>query len=280
MKKLTLFVLLLLASFLFFSCEKEKSGLIDSKLTGPFITSAFLRYSALNLDTTTGGAVTHLPNGQYEVTDSFTVHVTDDNGLQSITQVTYQVALPGSVDYVTSGQLNRVITDSSGVTYNGQFTFFLGRNDVGIYTVEAIAIDQFNLSSNAEQASLVVTRRSSIPQVTAAGVPDTVTLPSGGTELIKLTATVADSDGLGAIAEVYFYSLNSTDPTHKFDLLDDGNTNGPGGSGDVLAGDGIYTITVVLSDHPGVRKTYAFEFHALDKTGDVSPPLTKYLTVK
>lgn len=277
MKKLTLFALLFLASLLFLSCEKEKSGLIDPKLTGPFITSAFLRDAAVNLDTTTSAAVIHLPNGLYEVTDSFAVHVTDDNGLQSITQVTYQVYLPGSTDYAASGPLNRGTTDSSGVTYYGQFSFILGRSDIGIYKVEAVANDQFNLSSNAEQTSLIVSRRNSIPQVTSADVPDTVTLALGGTVLITMTATVADSDGAGDITEVYFYSLNSTDPTKKFDLLDDGNAGGL--SGDALAGDGIYTITVVLSDHPGVRKTYGFEFHAQDKAGAISPRLTKYLTV-
>jgi len=278
MKKLTFFALMFLASFLFLSCEKEKSGLIDSKLTGPLITSAFLRDVALNLDTTTSGAVTRLSSDLYQVTDSFSVRVTDDNGLQSITQVTYRVYLPGSTDYVTSGPLNRGNTDSSAVTYNRQFSFILGRNDIGTYKVEAVASDQFNLSSNTEQTSLIVSRRNSIPQVTGADVPDTVTLAAGATVLITMTATVADSDGAGDITEVYFYSLNSTDPTHKFALLDDGDTYGL--SGDALAGDGIYTITVGLSDHPGVRKTYAFEFHAQDKAGAVSPPLTKYLTVK
>ncbi|MGA2622765.1 MAG: hypothetical protein ABSF91_02845 [Bacteroidota bacterium] len=281
MKKLTLFALLFLASFLFFSCEKEKSGLIDPKLTGPFITSASLRAPALNLDTTTGSAVTHLPKGQYEITDPFTVHVTDVNGIQNITQVTYRVYLPGVTDYVTSGTLNRGITDSAGVFYSGQVSFIIGRNDVGIYKVEAVASDQFNLSSNAEETSLLVSRRNSIPQVTSADVPDTVTLAKRATVLITMTATASDSDGQGDIARVYFYSLDGPDSTFKFVLLDDGNANSL--SGDVLAGDGIYTITVKLIDKPPpaapVRKSYRFVFHAEDKAGAVSPPLTKTMVV-
>ena len=95
-----------------------------------------------------------------------------------------------------------------------------------------------------------------------------------------MTAAVVDSDGIADVREVFFYSLNSTNPSFKFILYDDGSLNSIPPSGDLVAGDGTYTITVKLVDTPTVRKTYTFEFHALDKQGAAAPIVSKRLTVQ
>ena len=45
-------------------------------------------------------------------------------------------------------------------------------------------------------------------------------------------------------------------------------------------GTGVYTITVKLVDSPTVRRTFQFEFHAVDRQGADSGPSLHYLTVQ
>jgi hypothetical protein len=85
-----------------------------------------------------------------------------------------------------------------------------------------------------------------------------------------------DPDGLEDIQEVYFRSLDSSDPQRKFFLLDDGDL---AGSGDRVAGDGVFSIIVELL--PGTpARTFRFAFQAQDTFGDTSATILHSLTVR
>jgi hypothetical protein len=96
-----------------------------------------------------------------------------------------------------------------------------------------------------------------------------------------MSIAAADSDGLADIAEVYFRSLNSSDPTAKFFLFDDGGTVQRNGitSGDPLAGDGTFSIIVQLPS-TSTTGTRLFAFQAKDTFGDTSATVTHSLEVR
>ncbi len=166
---------------------------------------------------------------------------------------------------------------STTAEFAANISFVIQRSEAGTYRIELFAQNLANGVSNYLQLPLRITRNNSVPTILAAQVPDSIYLPPGDSLLIKMTVAVHDSDGPGDIAGVFFYSLNSSDPTRQFFLSDDGNVGGI--SGDQLAGDGTYTITVKLLDQGNVRRTFEFEFHALDLQGSDSGPILKPLTV-
>ena len=222
-----------------------------------------------------------LPNGDYKITATLLVEAKNLDGSPEIRSVFYRIYRPSSSDYFSQGIMSRKIDnqDSTSLDFTSNLTFVISRVEVGAYRIEVYAMDISNLPSNTIQVALLITRNNSTPQLTSAMVPDTVLLPPGDSLLIKMFAAASDSDGLSDISEVFFYSLNSSDPTRKFQLLDDGSANPSSLSGDALAGDGTYTITVKLLDQGDVRRTFNFEFHAVDRQGAESLPVIKTLTV-
>lgn len=273
-----IYFLFIALSFTISSCEKEKEGIIDSNFSAPFISSVTIPHNILNLDTTTSSSVTLLPNGTYRITDSLFAQTTSVSGAQTIKSIYYRIYRPGSDNHFSSGILSPSISNLTTTLYSGSFSFIVDRTEAGSYKIEVFAENSSGNTSNFVQVSLMITRNNSTPVILSTVVPDTVYLPPGDSLLIRMTAAIADSDGISDIQEVFFYSLNSSDPTRKFPLLDDGNINSI--SGDVLQGDGVYTITVKLLDQGNVRRTFEFEFHAVDRQGSNSASVLRMLTVQ
>ena len=94
-----------------------------------------------------------------------------------------------------------------------------------------------------------------------------------------MTVKAADADGQPDIKEVFFLSLDASNPTFKYILLDDGG--GPTGlSGDLVAGDSVYTIIVNVPTTPSAQKTYRFFFQATDAFGDTSASILHRVTIR
>lgn len=271
-------ILSTLSLLLLASCEREQGGALDPDLTAPMIASASLDDETLNLDTTSSGSVVRLPDGTYRVTQFLYASVTNETGIQNLNGVYYRIYKPGAQRYFASGRMSLdSISTAVAATFIANPSFTLNRSDAGLYRVEVYGLSASDEASNYLQIPLDVTRNNSAPRIISAALPDTVFLPPGDSLLIKMSVAVEDSDGTADLAGVYFYSLNSSDPTRQFFLSDDGNAGGL--SGDVLAGDGTYTITVKLIDQGDVRRTFEFEFYAIDLQAGESGPLLKYLTV-
>lgn len=271
-------LLLAVLSVFLSSCEKDREGAIDPVLSAPLVESASIGTAILNLDTTSDAGVLRLPDGTYRITQPLSARIQYDVGIGTLKGVYYRLYRPGSSSYFSSGTLNRdTLTSAETAVYSASISFSMNRSEAGLYRIEVFAQGQSASAGNYVQIPLRVTRNNSAPVIVSADIPDTVTLPLGGRLLITFSVAVSDSDGLGDIAGAFFYSLSSSRPTDRIVLADDGNVTGI--SGDAVAGDGTYTITVELVDGPNVRRTFEFEFHAGDLQGADSGPLTKFLTV-
>jgi len=259
-------------------CEKTDLGLVDNVGQPPF-----LKHSALLPDSVRLTSITPV-NGLYAVSVTIQTSISIAAGGDRNVSVTATAIPPTGTDPVAQTPLHDDavqpdVTAGDNV-YSGHMVFSIPKTGAGPYVVSVRAIDGKGLASNAINKTLFVLRNNSAPVLSDLTAPDTVSLPAGGTLSIKMTVKATDADGELDIREVYFHSLDSSDPTRKFFLLDDGGTV----SGDAMRDDGMYTITVQLVDNPppapSVRKTYRFAFQALDAFGDTSATLLHPLTVR
>ena len=271
------------------SCEKDRSGVIDTQGVPPYVSTAILNTYYLHIDTTSSGAVTHLADGKYKINFIMTAHVEDAYGIDDIKQVSYRIYSPVSHDVFQRGNLS-ILPDSSlldEAVYTTNASFTIERSSTGIYIVEMFAQGMGNVTSNSVQLSLLVAKHSRPPRLFDPSVPDTVVLPlSGYYNKVYLRVTAADSDGLEDIQKVYFRSLNSTDPNEQYSLFDDGDVNPPderilsmaGASGDSVVGDGRYSRIIPLysSTLPGSK---LFRFYAIDKSGFLGDSLDHTITI-
>jgi len=151
----------------------------------------------------------------------------------------------------------------------------------GVYQVVVFAADTGERISNRIFGSVLLTAGSEPPVITQIDIPATLTRPSTGQPPITATivAHVNDPDGQDNILGV---EVVVNGGTVTLNLCDDGSqgtcNSGSGVSGDVVAGDGLYTLTIQLTslNSPG---NYLFEFTAVDRSGLRSAPITKTIVV-
>ncbi|MBN2105062.1 hypothetical protein JW835_13555 [bacterium] len=94
---------------------------------------------------------------------------------------------------------------------------------------------------------------------------------------IVITIQVTDPQGPADVRKVYFNSIKPNGfPArgNPFILRDDGSEDW----GDEKAGDGIYSIAIVISSDNQLGR-YTFSFYAQDLAGDLSEPRVHYLVV-
>ena len=262
-------------------CENTDLGAVDAELTAPFLTTAAVTPSSVNIDTL--GAV----GGRYSVHMEPSVLVSDPDGAGDLEEVYVEVIRPSAEAPFLKAPLGLAGAGSTPPwsLFSGTVQFSLSRDEAGRYRVRFVARDKSGLYGNVLETTLHVRRNNARPHLSNLSAPDTIVLPVGGSLLVPLSVAASDSDGLADIRQVYFRSLTSTSPDFKFFLLDDGGTSTPGppffiSSGDAVAGDGRYSVQVPLSDSPTVRRTNIFAFQAVDSFGDTSSTVLHTLTVR
>ncbi len=118
-------------------------------------------------------------------------------------------------------------------------------------------------------------------------VPDSIQIPPQGTfhkALVK--AAVQDPDGLSDVDSVYFYSrkpdgtlANNGLPLVMVDNGKPFNISNPWvDAGDEKAGDGIYSLTILIDNNAQTGRFY-FTFYMRDKAGHLSPSVTDSIEV-
>jgi hypothetical protein len=258
----------------FASCEENPLGTIDGRVTVSFASSPTVTPPALDLRSITP------VNGLYPV--PLVVRVTIESPMAAGLEVEAELLGPRSLGTVATASLhdNGVAPDSvaGDSRYAGGLTFQASRSDVGMFRVRLRARSPDGSESNSLESRFQLTRNNAVPVLSQLLAPDTVSLPGGGSLLIPMTVAAQDSDGLSDVREVYFRSLDSSDPEQRYFLRDDGDSEGQ--SGDQVEGDGIFSIVVELSDGPNVRRTFRFLFQAVDAPGDTSAALLHHLTVR
>lgn len=123
--------------------------------------------------------------------------------------------------------------------------------------------------------------------ITGVEVPDSLQIPApGNLSKALVRAWVSDPDGLNDVDSVYFYSrkpdgayanggfpLLMQDNGKAFNISDPWN-----GVGDATAGDGIYSLTILM-DVNALKGRYIFTFFSRDKDGNLSQAVTDSIEV-
>jgi len=255
-------------------CEKVSQGVVDPKGVPAFLSEALVKPDSLKLTT--------LPqsNGILTVNIQVRIRVAQPAGSAGLSSVGFNLFSTSATEPFLQGTLsdNGVAPDSAagdGI-YSAALQFGIPRSSSGRFRLQFTAKTNDGLVSNLVEKSLYMIRNNKAPVLSNLQAPDTVTVPAGGKDTLTIGVRTVDPDGQGDIRQVYFQSLDSSNPNFKIILRDDGDINGP--SGDVTAGDSVYTINIRL-DNP-VHKTYRFAFQAVDAFGDTSATLLHRLTIQ
>lgn len=163
--------------------------------------------------------------------------------------------------------------------YQTRTTLDIPKAFVGLYTVIVYAVDRQGQISNEVRGMLRFEATGKPPVLEAVDLPETVERPAPGEPpvLIPIVATVSDEDGLSNILRVEM-RVGAT----VLLLCDDGPGEPCGSSpnsGDEVAGDGRFTLTVQLesTNSPG---PVTFDFQAFDRAGLSSEILTRTINVE
>jgi hypothetical protein len=207
--------------------------------------------------------------GMTSTSVSFTV--ADNDGLDDIRWV----LLPGFV----TGNLSPVFQDTIYNPGNNSAVFdtvldssFAVRKK-GNYEMRFVAEDRVGEFSQPISKNIFI--ENTVPVVWDSQVADTLILPVSGSDPVDtlITIRVKDRQSLADVDAVYYYSLkpdgtlaNNGNPFFMWDngLPFLGDPNQLQYAGDLVAGDGIYSFTVLLPSGAMPGK-YRFSFYALDR---------------
>ncbi len=274
------FPIIILIAGLLSSCERSVDSPQDIDYSRPFLHDLQIFPETFNTDTI-------LVNGQANPEDVLSlslncVVVVDETPGSGPSNVRYSVNLPSEERRFAEGVLrddgvNPDLGSRDGI-FTGTVTFSIRRVDIGAFELSVDGYNEPGSPSNTLRRQIGVFRSSRPPVISDLAAPDTINLPSPGNfSLILLSISVADSDGQGDIAAVYFRNLDSpTDTTRKFILLDDGHPTGA--SGDSVANDGTFSIIIQLPSSTPAG-TFRFKFESTDRSGLVSNAILHPLTV-
>ena len=262
------------SAFLSVSCLKEKEGLVDFSQNIPRLLTASIQPSVVNLDFDTVNVV-RLSNGDFQITITASVSAIDPDGIQDIPALSFTVFKPGSVDPAVRGTFAQSSSSGDTAIYSSNLTFIMKRTEAGLYPIEFSVRDNAGLVGNVQRVSMNITRNNSPPQISNLFAPDTLRIPSSGFRLFMFAVSASDSDGLGDITEVFFRSVNSSNPNSNIPLYDDGNLTL---YGDTLAGDGRYS-RILLIDSTVTAGIREFRFWARDNAGALSDSISHFTTV-
>lgn len=245
----------------------------DIDQSAPVVSDLEFSPLSINLDNLAPGSIVDgIANFSLEIE----ITITDaDADLESL----YLFVLPPDSQSPTAAE--SIVPISSNGTVSTTMNVSIPTAETGTYTVKVYASDLEGQLGNLATGSLQVDASSSPPVITDIDMPVVVTRPNEGEPplLIPIVARVTDPEGLANILRVELF-VNGSGPIR---LCDDGNAGecnaGFPPSGDVLAEDGLFTVTIQLdaSNAPGDNE---FIFTAFDRSGLASESVTRILLVQ
>jgi hypothetical protein len=249
----------LLLPLLLASCSKD-SSVVDTASPDLPLSFTNLRLSGYQFDTDSIGVS---PNTDKTPEDPITVpvkvSVKGSNGRgvppPTIESARCEIVADGKDVVIASADLA-----SSDGTFSGTVPLRIRRGDVGDYRLRINGVDSRGLATDEIFAKLSIFFGRKPPVICGISAPDTITAPITGFDILHIEACVQDSSGLADIKRVLFNSyLPNGNPSSRnpYILADDGTL------GDLVPGDGIYTIEVQI-DSSAMKGIYRFEFQAFD----------------
>lgn len=284
MKRSKHFLAFILPTVIFLSCEKNQLGTIDIDTDIPVLRTAAASPDSIHIDNFTP------VNGEYAI--NATLRVTKSRG-SGTTQVTAFVLRSS-----TSAEVARAVLRDDGVppdqvandsVFAADVAFRIARAGAGNYRIRFVAEEPTGTTSNILEKTLRITRRNAAPVLSNLNAPSSADIPNRPQDTVNVlfAITASDSDGLADIRQV------NLKPT-PFQLVDDGG-NGPyivfrdpanipvyRKSGDAVAGDGVYSITIPLLYSSSVEsvRTDTFGLQAIDTFGDTSTTVLHQITLR
>ncbi len=276
---------LLILSLLFLliansGCNKKESSIVNYSYAVPELSDVQILNPTYNLDKITGTAA-----NQIDTTVSFAI--TLNTPALNVTKVEYTITYlqTGEIFNTESIDISPADIDSLS-TSRGYYTFQVSgpfqftRADAGNYQVDLFIINKDRLKSNSFIRSISVMHLNKPPVISNLVAPDTVAIPSWGTETIfTIELGVNDPDGLSDISSVQFTTIlpdGSPSSAGAVRMYDDGDL---ATHGDAVSNDGIYScvVSVLPTNKPG---TYKFSFVATDKLGASSNVITHNIVLR
>jgi len=211
----------------------------------------------------------------------FSVHVTDEEGFTDVDSVWCDLYLPRSPAPFKRIRLKDDGASGDAAASDGIFSLEIDLSSEiripGDYLVRIQASDHAGALSPALVETIIVSLPNEPPVLSNLNAPAVVSRNLG--EPFAISIEVDDPQGLDDIERVYF---NVTKPDgepsggNPFRMYDDGDTVE---NGDEIAGDGIFTILIVISPSNDAG-TYQFDFYAEDRGDARSDVLTHFLEVE
>ena len=252
-------------------CTKQPGGVIDPSGIPPFVGAAAVYPDTIKMKS--------LPqsNGILTVTIRAQAKLIPQAGSAGIAGVNGVIIASGATDpmltFVLHDDGSSPDSAAGDGVYSALIQFTIPRSASGFYTLRVVANDIQGFVSNTVEVPLFMLRDNHAPVLSNLVMPDSATVPVADSTTIPLYIRAVDQDGQADINSVYFRSLDSSDPTQRFVMKNDGSAPGS------VPGDSTYSLIVKLRDSPTVRKTYRFAFQAIDSFGDTSATILHSITI-
>ena len=198
-----------------------------------------------------------------------------------IERVRFVVQSPESPsDPILQGSLD----PAGGGVFEAATTFNISALEVRTYTVLVYAVDQAERLSGEARGLLEYVRAftpGSPPVLEDVIAPDTLRRPAAGqpNASLLMVAQANDPDGRTDVEKVEFWNISA--PASRFLMCDDGGARACGGSpnsGDALAGDGKFTLRVLISSTNALGVN-TLVFQATDRAGLMSETQTRDIVI-
>jgi len=261
---LVAFALLLLTS-----CEKQDPLIIDTIGVPPQLISLSVTPSTVNSDTINIGSERR-PEDILSFSLQIYAKIVHPYMQSQIESAEFSFFRSKREQTISSGLLydNGLASDAiaNDSIFSALIQFTRLRSDIGVFIIEATALDREGYSGNSIRIPFILERLNRPPSLANLVAPDTVFLSSQSSFLISVVAS--DPDGLEDVI-----SVTRTTPSNMVLFLNDEGVNG-----DALGGDGVFTELVSLSPPP-LPGPYTFRFQALDRSNAPSTIITKTVVV-
>ncbi|MBN2572468.1 MAG: hypothetical protein JXA68_10100 [Ignavibacteriales bacterium] len=257
----------LVVTIIFFGCDEIPDSIVDSNQNN-------FQWVEVSIPDT----LEYFPNDSTLVISIKMSENFDDELFFNLKSTDGKEILADKVPLLDNGN---IINNSDSIPndkiYSGN-TLFSKELQSRYYYIEIFCKDKFSHSQKIVAKNLFYKNNlyNFPPIISDIQAPDSVIIQSPKSAF-TVSISVADSNGLSDIAEVYFitYKPNGTTSGTRFYMFDDGNKIT---HGDQVANDGRYSL--IIEAVPSQTKgTYRFEFHAKDKGGKISNTLSHNISL-
>ncbi len=256
----------------------DKSGTVVQKEVAPVL---FAYDAAPQVVTFTVPSL--LPSGFSPL--KVTARVTDPDSLEEIELVTMDV-LQNDVSVLQDPYELQKDGQAGDSLYSLQIDSSFAAGLQGSYVFSLNATDRFGVSGTPLTQKVQIENEGG--RILWVDIPDQVQRPAvnGDFTIVPIFARVDDPQGLADVDSVYFFSLKPdtsySNNGRPFLMVDNGrplNLDNPFvEAGDAEAGDGIYTLTTLISNSAEAG-TYIFTFYMRDKLNHLTPVFTDSIEV-